>query len=140
MKRMSARSFLDSNVLLYTDDASTPKKRDVALRLYEQCRKGRRGVVSTQVLQEYFAVSTHKLGVEVKTAKRKVELFARLDLVQIGLDEILSAIDLQRLHSFSFWDALIVQAAIVGGCSVLYSEDMQGGFRIGDMEIRNPFT
>jgi len=137
---MRGRSFLDSNVLLYTDDASAPQKREVALGLYGQCRKERSGVLSTQVLQEYFAVSTRKLGVKVETARRKVELFARLDLVRIGLDEILAAIDLQRLHSFSFWDALIVRAAMVGGCRVLYSEDMQAGFRIGDLEIRDPFA
>lgn len=136
---MIARSFLDSNILVYTDDGDAPDKRDVALTLFAECRADRSGVVSTQILQEYFSAATRKLGVSVETARRKVELFARLDVVQIGVTEILEAIDLQRLHSFSFWDALVVRAALASGCVVLFSEDMQDGFRIGSLEIRNPF-
>lgn len=136
---MSGRSFLDSNVLVYTDAGDALVKRDAALTLFADFRTSRTGVISTQVLQEYFAAATRKLAVPVETARRKVELFARLDVVQIGVDDILGAIDLQRLHRFSFWDALIVRAALVGGCTTLLSEDMQDGFRIGNLEIRNPF-
>jgi predicted nucleic acid-binding protein len=58
---------------------------------------------------------------------RKVEIFARLDLVQVDLDVILSALDVHCLQMVSFWDALIVRAALASGCTVLLSEDLQTG-------------
>ncbi len=69
---MSARSFLDTNVLVYTDDHDTPDKQRVALDLVEQFRLQRAGVVSTQVLQEYFAAATRKLKVRPDLARRPV--------------------------------------------------------------------
>jgi predicted nucleic acid-binding protein len=95
--------------------------------------------VSTQVLQEYFVAVTRKLAVDVAVARRKVELFARYHVVVIDLDDILSAIDLHRLHQLSFWDALVVRAARQGGCSVLYSEDLQHGRSIDGLTVLNPF-
>ncbi|HEX2218255.1 MAG TPA: PIN domain-containing protein [Gemmatimonadales bacterium] len=136
---MSGRSFLDTNVLIYTDDHDAPEKQRRAIEVYERARRRRTGVVSTQVLQEYFVGATRKLGVEAAVARRKVELFAHLDLVRIDLGTILAAIDFQRLHQVSFWDALIVQAALAGGCATLLSEDMQHGRRIDGLEIVNPF-
>ncbi len=136
---MSGRSFLDTNVLIYTDDHDAPGKQRRAIEVYERARRRRTGVVSTQVLQEYFVGATRKLGVVAAVTRRKVELFARLDLVRIDLGIILAAIDFQRLHRVSFWDALIVQAALAGGCATLLSEDMQHGRRIDGLEIVNPF-
>jgi predicted nucleic acid-binding protein len=137
---MADRSFVDTNVLVYTDDGDDPAKRAVALDVIERLRVERAGVLSTQVLQEYYVASTRKLGVDAGIARRKVELFARLDVVRIGLDQILAAIDLVRLDALSFWDALVVRAAIDARCRVLYSEDMQAGRRIGGVEIVNPFA
>ena len=104
---MSGRSFLDTNVLIYTDDHDAPEKQRRAIEVYERARRRRTGVISTQVLQEYFVGATRKLGVEAAVARRKVELFARLDLVRIDLGTILAAIDFQRLHRVSFWDTLM---------------------------------
>ncbi len=137
---MSGRSFFDTNVLVYTDDAGAPAKRERALGLLAEHRRSRSGVLSTQVLQEYFVAATKKLGVEAATARRKVELFARLELVPIGLDDILGAIDLHRLHQLSFWDGLIVRAAHASGCTRLYSEDLKDGWRLDGLTVVNPFT
>ena len=136
---MSARSFLDTNVLVYTDDADSPAKKRQALELYADCRRQKRGVVSMQVLQEYFVTVTRKLGVDVAVARRKTELFGVLDLVSPSLDDVLAAIDLHRLHQLSFWDALIVRAAIVSGCSRLYTEDLHHGWKLDGLEVINPF-
>jgi predicted nucleic acid-binding protein len=135
---MGVRSFFDSNILVYTDDHDAPKKQTAALNLVEEARLQRSGVISTQVLQEYFA-TTRKLKVRPEIARRKVEIFARLDVVQVDLDLILCAIDLHRLHALSFWDALIVRAALANGCTVLYSEDLQTGQRLNGLQIVNPF-
>jgi predicted nucleic acid-binding protein len=136
---MSARSFFDSNVLVYTDDSDAPDKQAVALGLLERARLAGTGVVSTQVLQEYFATATRKLGVAAELARRKVELFSRHDMVQVDLGLILEGIDLHRLHQLSFWDGLIVAAARRSGCTVLLSENLQEGWRLGDLRVVNPF-
>jgi len=136
---MSAHSFLDSNVLVYSDDATVPEKQSRALDLIERCRRERTGVVSTQVLQEYFVTSTKKLKVPADIARRKTELFSHFDLVQIEAEDILSAIDIHRIHQISFWDALIVRAALRSRCNVLFSEDLQGGRKFDELEIINPF-
>lgn len=136
---MGVRSFFDSNILVYTDDRDAPKKQTAALNLIEEARLQRSGVISTQVLQEYFAATTRKLKVRPEIARRKVEIFARLDVVQVDLDLILGAIDLHRLHALSFWDALIVRAALANGCTVLYSEDLQTAQRLNGLQIVNPF-
>lgn len=136
---MSARSFLDTNVLLYTDSGDVPAKQRRALDLLAEQRHARTGVVSLQVLQEYFVAATRKLAVEPGVARRKVELFANYHLVVLDVDDVLAAIDLHRLHGMSFWDALVVRAAKEGGCSVLYSEDLQHGRSIDGVRIVNPF-
>jgi predicted nucleic acid-binding protein len=136
---MSARSFLATNILVYTDDADAPEKQSKALEIVERCRRERTGVVSTQVLQEYFVTATKKLRVPSEDAKRKAELFGRFSLFRIGLDDILAAIDLHRFHQFSLWDALVIRAALRSGCSVLFSEDLQTGRKIDGLEIVNPF-
>jgi len=134
------RSFLDTNVLVYTDDESSPEKKRRALELFATLRRRRTGVLSTQVLQEYFVTATRKLGVEVEIARRKTEIFGRLHLVNLGLEDVLGAIDLLRLHQLSFWDALVVRAALVSECSRLLSEDFQAGRRFDRLEVVNPFA
>lgn len=136
---MPGRSFLDSNVLLYTDDRDEPVKRQRALDLLSELMGLGTAVVSTQVLQEYFNIATHKLSVPIALARSKVEIFSRLNLFQVGLLTILSATELVELHSVSFWDALIIRAAQEAGCDRLYSEDLQDGRRFQGLEIVNPF-
>lgn len=72
--------FLDTNVLVYTDDHSQPEKRSTALALVKRCYRDRNAVVSTQVLQEYFVITTRKLRVEPEIARRKIGIFSRLGL------------------------------------------------------------
>jgi predicted nucleic acid-binding protein len=137
---MNGRSFLDTNVLIYTDDQDAPEKQRLALELFAECRRRRSGVVSTQVLQEYFVTATRKLGVAADVARRKTEIFGRLHLVTLGMEEILGAIDLHRLHGIAFWDALVVRAALASGCVRLFSEDFQSGRRFDGLEVVNPFA
>jgi predicted nucleic acid-binding protein len=136
---MKERSFLDTNVLVYTDDADAPAKQASSLSLLHAAWQTGNGVLSTQVLQEYFAAVTRKLGVDAAIARRKVELFGRLEILSIGHDDVLRAIDLHRLHGFSIWDALIVNMALKAQCRVLYTEDMQDGRVIDGLRIANPF-
>src|ERR1700689_3805618 len=121
---MSARSFFDTNVLVYADDKAAPAKQRRALDLVAEHRRARTGVVSLQVLQEYFVTVTRKLHVDVRIARRKVELLAEFDVAAPEVADILAAIDLHRLHTLSFWDALILRAATQTGCSVVLTEDL----------------
>jgi predicted nucleic acid-binding protein len=137
---MNARSFLDTNLLVYTDDRDRPEKQRQALALVADHRRRRTGVVSTQVLQEYFVVATRKLAVPAELAARKTALFSRFDVVVPDVADVLAAIDLHRLHGLSFWDALIVRSAFASGCTRLLSEDLQAGRRFDRVEIVNPFA
>jgi predicted nucleic acid-binding protein len=136
---MSVRSFFDTNVLVYADDKAAPAKQRRALELISAHRRASTGVVSLQVLQEYFVTVTRKLHVEAQVARRKVELLAEFDVATPDFADILAAIDLHRLHGFSFWDALVVRAAKQTGCSILLSEDMQHGREMEGVTILNPF-
>jgi predicted nucleic acid-binding protein len=136
---MSVRSFFDTNILIYADDKASPAKQRRALDLLAEHRRARTGVVSLQVLQEYFVTVTRKLRVDAHVARRKVELLAEFDVAAPEVADILAAIDLHRLHGFSFWDALVVRAAKQAGCSVLLSEDMQNAREIDGLQIVNPF-
>ncbi|HEX8814268.1 MAG TPA: PIN domain-containing protein [Terriglobales bacterium] len=136
---MSARSFFDTNVLVYADDKASPTKHKQALELIAEHRRAGTGAVSMQVLQEYFVTVTRKLGVDPRVARRKVELLAEFDVATPGVPDILAAIDLHRLHELSFWDALIIRAAQQAGCSVLLSENMQHARAIEGLKLVKPF-
>jgi len=136
---MSARSFFDTNVLVCADDGNHRAKQLRAVDLLNEHRREGSGVVSLQVLQEYFVIVTRKLKLDAATARRKVELLGKLDVVAPDLRDILAAIDLHRLHHFSYWDALVVRTAKQGGCSVIYSEDWQHGRDVDGVRIVNPF-
>lgn len=134
-----ARFFLDTHILAYADDLDAPVKQGVALGLLARAYGESAGVISLQVLQEYYMAATRKLGVAPADARRKVELFSRLELVRLEAQDVLAAIDLQGVHGLSFWDALILQAALLAQCTILYSEDLQSGRRLGSLQIINPF-
>lgn len=137
---MSARSFFDTNVLVYADDQASPAKQRRAIELVAEHRRSGTGVVSMQVLQEYFVTVTRKLNVDARIARRKVELLSEFDVAAPGVNDILAAIDLHRLHDINFWDALIVRSAHQSGCSVLLSEDMQEQREVDGVRIINPFV
>lgn len=136
----TAPCFVDTNVVLYADDADAGPKREVARALLKRLFSEGSAVVSVQVLQEYFSAATRRLGLPAEAARNRVEVLGRLDVVTLAADDVLAAIDLHRLHSLSIWDALVVRAALVSGCRTLFSEDLQGGRRFGALEIVNPFA
>ena len=137
---MTDRSFVDTNVFVYADDRDAGEKRARARELLGRVLREPSTVVSTQVLQEYFATATRKLGLPAIAARHRVAILGRLDIVTMGLDDVLGAIDLHRLHSLSIWDALIVRAALISGCQTLYTEDLQDGQRFESLRVVNPFA
>ena len=133
------RSFLDTNVLVYADDLDAGARRTRARQVLQEALETRSGALSTQVLQEFFVVSTRKLGTRPEAARRKIELLSLLDVVRPQVVDLLAAVDLHRLHGISFWDGLIVRAAQVAGCRILLTEDLQHGRRYDGVRVENPF-
>ena len=72
-------------------------------------------------------------------AQKKVELMSRLRVVRLNEEDVVRAIELHRLHRISFWDAMIVHAARLGGAKVIYSEDLHDGASVAGVRIVNPF-
>jgi len=137
--RKLPRAFFDTNVLVYADDQDYPAKQLTARKLWAEYRLAGSGVVSLQVLQEYFVNVTRKLRVDPQIARQKVELLTELNLIVLSAADLLAAIDLNRLNGISFWDALIVRAASKSGCDILFTEDLQHGQVIDGVKIVNPF-
>ena len=125
---------------MYADDARDRRKQTRARELIRHLIRERRGVLSLQILQEFFAAATRKLGMSSQDAKRRVSLYSRFDVVTMTPTDPLAAIDLHRIHQLSIWDGLVIRAALNGACIVLHTEDMQAGYTIEDLLLTNPFA
>jgi predicted nucleic acid-binding protein len=134
--------FVDTNVLLYSRDLRVPEKQKQAHHWLAQLWERRRGRVSVQVLQEFYANATRKLMPALTEDEARIE--ARrffqwhpwaTDTVSVEL-----AWDAQRRWQISWWDALIVVAAHQQGCRYLLTEDMQHGQVLDGLQVVNPFT
>lgn len=135
------RRFFDTNVLVYLFDASAPRKKAHAQELLKQTVGEGLALLSTQVLQEFFVAVTRKLSTPLphEQAERAVRDLAKLPTTQVDAEMIFKAIETMRRYRLSFWDSLIIQAALHGGATVLYTEDLQHGQVIETLLIENPF-
>ncbi len=136
----AAKAFLDTNILVYAQDATSPLERQRSRELITEVAIAGTGVISTQVLQEFFVTATTKLGVDPLAAKAVFKTFAVFEIVQASPRLIEDAIDCSIVNRLAFWDALIVTAAASAGCGILYSEDLNAGQAILGVRIENPFS
>ena len=136
------KAFFDTNILVYLFDSTDPDKRKHARLLFDKHLQAGDVLLSTQVLQEFYVTVTRKLASPLDSgdAAEVVSNFAELPVVRVDNRLILSAISRSRASRFSFWDGLILEAAIEGGAQVLYSEDMQHNQLVDTVRIVNPFT
>ncbi len=134
-------TFVDTNVLIYAYDASETVKQPKAQAVLEQLWSERSGVLSTQILQEFYAVATSKLKPAMSPAEAReiVALYSAWPVVLIEPSLILTASHLHERHQLSFWDALMVEAARVGGAGRVLTEDLNDGQRIEGVRMENPF-
>jgi len=133
------RSLLDTNLLVYADSADEPIKQRRAIDVIKQHRAAGTAVLSTQVLQEFVNVALRTLRLPPALIRQRLGFYGGCEVVPATGELMAGALDLHVLHSFSFYDALILQAAIVSGCQQLLSEDMQHGATFGGVRIVNPF-
>ena len=137
---MSADDFLDTNVLVYSVDRRFPEKQQIAVELVARSVTEATGCISYQVVQETLNVLAGRLGAPHD------RLRVLMDDVPVPLWQVnpttslfQSSISLQGRFGFSFYDSLIVAAALEAGCTRLYSEDLQHGQQVQRMTIVNPF-
>jgi predicted nucleic acid-binding protein len=134
-------TFVDTNVLVYAHDASDLVKQPLARAALERLWVGRAGITSTQVLQEFYSVATTRMRPAMRRAAAReiVSAYSEWSVVLIEPALILNASMLQERHRLSFWDALIIESARVGGASRLLTEDLQHGQVIAGVRIEDPF-
>lgn len=135
-------SFVDTNILIYAEDKDAGRKHEIARDLIVQLWNDRSGVVSVQVLQEFYVNVTKKIRKPLSPAKALeiVREYLTWTVIENTGDLLVSAIALQQKAKLSFWDAMVVQAAIDARCERLYSEDLNAGQRFGTLEIINPLA
>ena len=133
------RSLLDTNLLVYADSADEPEKQRRAIALITQHRAAGTAVLSTQVLQEFVNVALRKLRLPPALIRERLGFYGGFELVPASAVLMAGALDLHVLHGFSFYDALILRAAMVSGCQQLLSEDMRHGASLGGVRISDPF-
>jgi predicted nucleic acid-binding protein len=139
---MNARFFLDTNVFVYSFDR-TPNKASRARDLIREAVTTRKGIVSYQVVQEFFNVALRRFAHPMSVAEAEQYLSATFrPLMAVHSSHALYAQALQfsNRYRLSWYDSLIVSSAIEGECTVLYSEDFQHGQRFGELRIENPFS
>ena len=130
--------FFDTNVLIYAFDSTAGDKRKVAVDLISRLWLDRACCLSLQVLQDFY-VATRKLVLAPDQAALQVSRLGLWRVHRPSVEDVMGAIELHRWHSVSFWDGLILRSAQASNCSVLWSEDLSGGQRWGNLEVRNPF-
>jgi len=139
---MSASAFIDTNIIVYLFDSRSAHKQSAAAELLQRLADDETSVViSTQVLQEAYAALTRKLRMDPGEALAALQMMEAAAFQVHPVDTALVWRGAQRSvdNGLSFWDALIVEAAIEAGCATLYSEDLQSGRRIDDLVVVNPF-
>jgi predicted nucleic acid-binding protein len=139
---MTGRVFVDTNILVYAHDLDAGTKNAIARDLVADLWETRTGVISTQVLQEFFIAVTKKMPcpISVAQARRALRSYCAWELVVNDSRIILQATEIQEAHHLSFWDALIVSAAFAGNAEAIATEDLNHGQRIEGILIQNPFV
>ncbi len=134
-------TFFDTNVLVYAFDEGEPEKRSLALDLIKEHLIERNGVISVQVLREFYsAVRREPQPLSEEAAAAAVRRLSGFSPVSEDADMVLRAVRRTGEMSISFWDALIVEAALKAGADRLFTEDLQHGQVIEGMRVENPFV
>lgn len=134
--------FIDSNVFVYLFDETNERKREIASEIVESALQAHSASISFQVVQETLNVVIHKLPTPMtaQDAGRFLgHVLGPLWRVSPSLALYRRALDLQARYRCSFYDSLIIAAALDAGCTRLYSEDLQDGQRIEGLTVENPF-
>ena len=133
-----AKVFLDTNILVHSLDQSDAGKQKQSRRLIKSLSAETSGVISTQVMQEFYVAATAKLGADPLLIKDILRSLERFETVVVSPMLIKDAIDCAIINRIPFWDALIVVSAESAQCEILWTEDLNHGQIIRGVRIENP--
>ena len=140
---MSVENFIDTNVFIYQLEALDERKAAIADEIIRDGIASGNACISFQVIQETLNTVTRKaeIALDRESAGSYLEnVLAPLFRVPATIDLYGRALDIQARYRYSFYDSLIIGAALIGGCSRIYTEDLQHGQRIEGLTIHNPFA
>jgi len=133
--------FVDTNILVYAYDRTAGSKFERARELKERLWNSGEGIVSTQVLEEFYVTVTAKIPnpLKLQDARQIVSDLGTWTVAVLEIRDILSASELAERHRLSFWDGLILAAAHKEEATTVWSEDLSHGQKYGDIRVYNPF-
>jgi predicted nucleic acid-binding protein len=138
---MRGNYFIDTNIIVYAHNSDYPGKQIPAQKIIFDGIRSNKGVISAQVLSEFFVTITKKIkqNISVHAAKHEILLLSHLTVVDIDYDLVLRVVSLQNQLQLSYWDSLILAAAERSDCDTLYSEDLSHGQKYTGINCINPF-
>ena len=138
---MSDKTFIDTNVLIYAHDVDAKRKHGAAKSVLHELWSEHTGVLSMQVLQEFYVNVTRKISrpISKKSARLVVSSYT-IWCVDTTPAEISAAFQIEDESRIGFWDALIVASALRSGATRILSEDLNAGQTIAGIHIQNPFV
>lgn len=137
---MNAKTFVDTNVLIYAHDVDSGEKQAKAKRALQRLWEDGTGVVSPQVLQEFYVNVTRKIAAPItKNQARAVVSAYSTWCVDATASDVARAFEIEESAKLGFWDALILASAIRAGADTLLSEDLNSGQVVETVRIENPF-
>jgi len=138
---MSGKTFIDTDILIYAHDLDAPAKNEIAKAVLRELWSERTGVLSVQVLQEFYANVTRKIASPLsKDSARSVVSSYAIWCMETTPTEISAAFRIEDESRIGFWDALIVSSAVKSGATRILSADLNAGQRIAGILIENPFV
>jgi predicted nucleic acid-binding protein len=141
MNSMSVRVFVDTNIMIYAHDLDAGRKHEIASSLLRDLWEDHTGIISTQVLQEFYVNVTRKIPqpITAPQARGIINAYAAWQVEIIHPSDVIQASEIQERYRLSFWDSMIVVAAAKGRADVLATEDLNPGQVIEGVLIKNPF-
>jgi len=138
---MPDKVFLDTNILVYAYDSHDPSKQARAQAMLLDAMEHETGVISTQVLSEFFCVVTRRIPKPLSAAEAQdvINELSAMDVIEIDLPMINRAIDVHGQCQLAYWDAMIIAAAERGDCAQALSEDLNAGQVYNGVAVVNPF-
>lgn len=139
---MSVKTFVDTNVLIYAHDVDAGEKREIAKSVLQELWAERTGILSVQVLQEFYVNATRKLRTPLPkpAARGVVSSYAAWCVDGTSAADMSAAFQIEDDAKISFWDALILAVAARSGATRVLSEDLNAGQTVSGVTIENPFA
>lgn len=139
---MKGKFFIDTNIIIYSFDNNNTLKMEKARKIISEALSSSNGIISFQVIQEFINIATGKFKKKLSlsdTREYLTEVLLPICEIFPGNEFYMNALEIKERTGYSFYDSMIIQAALESRCNILYSEDLQDGFKLFELMIRNPF-